>query len=269
MPFQIQLRDNQTSFCPAKRPRDQEWIDTSIAQSTDAIGHLQFPGVRPGNYESKHPILDEHGTRVGFLIDGASTVGYTYACVYAGNCFWIAHATFAATMHSGNGAVSLIEPTGTFLLPGRGMKFEKVRSFPISEVWADLILVFKLLDGGAFLLYLTKEGFCLFDVSRRELVAKADFSGFFFPRSGFALSPKVKLLAIGGSARSHQDPQDGAYRYRNFIRIYQLETGVVVGEQTLPGDQETAWHDVEFSEDGRQVRATSSSSSYIFDLMTS
>ena len=267
MPFQIQFRNSQTSFCPAKRPRNQELIGTSVAQSPDAIGHLRFTSVRNGNYESKHPILDEHGTRVGFLVDGAMKLGYTYACVYADNCFWVAHATFAQTMHGGN--VSLVEPTGTFLLPGRGMKFEKVRSFPISEVWADDIQVFKLLDGGAFLLYLTKQGFCLFDVRKRELTAKADFSGFFFPQSGFAISPKVKLLAIGGSARSHQDPLDGAYRYRNFIRIYQLETGVIVGEQTLPGDQEAAWHDVEFSEDGRQVRAASSAASHTFELMAS
>lgn len=267
MSFKIQFHNSQTSFHPARRPRAEEWIDTSVASSSNAIGHLRFTGVRNGNYESKHPILDEQGTRVGFLVDGATKLGYTYACVYAGNCFWVAHATYAQTMHGGN--VSLVEPTGTFLLASRGMKFEKVRSFPISEVWADLIWVFKLLDGGAFLLYLTQNGFCLFDVPKRELVSKVQFTGFFFREFGFALSPKVNLLAIGGSAQGNQDPLDGQYRYRNFIRIYQLETGVVVGEQTLPGDQETAWHDVEFSEDGRQVRATSSSSSYIFDLMTS
>ena len=102
----------------------------------------------------------------------------------------------------------------------------------------------------------------------REIVAKAEFTDVAYQWSGFALSPKVKLLAIGCSARGDKDPVDGEYRYRNFVRIYNLETGVVVGEQALLGDRETRWT-VDFSEDGRQVGVTSNSSTCVFELSAS
>lgn len=77
---------------------------------------------------------------------------------------------------------------------------------------------------------------------------------------------EVKLLAIAGSIRGNKDPLDGEYRYGNFVRIYNLEMGGVAGEQALPGDRETRWT-VDFSVDGRQVRAVSDSSTHMFELM--
>lgn len=269
MPFQIQFRDSQSSFHPAKPPHDEDWIDTSFSQSPRAIGHLRLPGVSNGRYESKHPILDAHGTTIGFMIGGLSSLGYTFTCVYAGDCFWITHQVFGAVTRGVDvSGVSLVDATGTFMFSTKGAKFKVVKSFGFGASWVDDIRAFKLLDDGAYLLYLTNYGVCLFDTRMREIVAKAVFTNLAYQWSGFALSPKVKLLAIGCSARGDKDPIDGDYRYRNFVRIYNLETGVIVGEQALPGDRETQWT-VDFSEDGRQLRVASNSSTHVFELIAS
>lgn len=269
MSFQIRFRENKDPFRPAQRPNDKEWIDTSFSQSPRAVGYLRLPGVDNGRYESKHPILDVHGATVGFLIDGQGSLGYTYTCVYAGSCFWITHMGFGATMRGGNvSGVSLVDATGTFIFSSKGTKFRVVKSFSFGGGWIDNIRAFKLLDDGAYLLYLTNYGFCLFDTRTREIVAKAELTDFAYQWSGFSLSPKVKLLAIGYSTRGEKDPLDGEYRYRNFVRVYDLETGVSVGEQTLQGDRETRWT-VDFSEDGRRVGLASKSATHAFELIAS
>lgn len=265
--MKIHFQDSQVLFRPAKRPNDEEWIDTSFAKSSRAVGRLRLPSVDNGRYASKHPILDANGTTVGFLSDGQGSIGYTFACVYAGGCFWIAHQGFGATMHGGGSNVSIVDGTGTFLFSSNA-KFGVVNSFAFGRSWVDSIRVFKLLDDEAYLLYLTNYGVCLFDTRRREIVAKADFADLAYQCSGFAISPKVKLLALGFSARGEKDPLDGEYRYSNFVRIYNLETGDVVGQQNLMGDRETRWT-VEFSEDGRQMAVQAGSSAHLFELNAS
>jgi hypothetical protein len=203
------------------------------------------------------------------MIDGVGSLGYTFTCVYAGDCFWITHQGFSAVMRGVDiSRVSLVDATGSFIFSTKGTKFEVVKSFGFGGSWVDNIRAFKLLDDGGYLLYLTTYGFCLFDTRRREIVAKAEFTNFAHQWFGFALSPKVKLLAVGCSVRGDKDLLDGEYRYRNFVRIYNLETGVVIGEQTLPGDRETRWS-VDFSEDGRQVGVASKSSTHVFELIAS
>lgn len=266
--IQIQFRESNDPFCPAERPDDRGWIDTSFSQSPRAVGRLRLLGVDNGRYESKHPILDSDGATVGFLSDGVSSLGYTWTCVYAGNCFWITHMGFGATMRGGEvSGVSLVDATGTFLF-SNATKFKVVKSFGFGGSWVSNIQAFKLLDDGVYLLYLTNDGVCLFDTRAREIVAKTEFTDIAWQWSGFALSPKVKLLAIGCSTRGDKDPLDGEYRYTNFVQIYNLETGVVVGEQALPGDQRTQWA-VDFSENGRQIKVVSDSSTHVFELTTS
>lgn len=275
--FSIQLRESQAPFCPAKllsgvnalgAPKNDGWINTSFSQSPDAIGRLRLPGVDNGRYKSKHPILDAHGATMGFMVDGAGSLGYTTVCVYAGDCFWIAHKTSYLVWRSvSTSCVSLVDATGTFIFSNRGTKFRVVKSFGFGGDWDSEVRAFKLLDDGAYLFYLSNYGICLFDTRMREVVAKAEFP-FAYQWSGFALSPKVKLLAIGCSERGDKDPIDGEYRYRNVVRIYNLETGVVVGEQALASDRQTQWT-VDFSEDGRHVRMASESSTHIFELIVS
>lgn len=76
---------------------------------------------------------------------------------------------------------------------------------------------------------------------------------------------RVKLLALGCSVRGHQDPIDGEYRYKNLVRIYNLETGESVGEKDLPGDRHAHW-EVEFSDTGRSLRVATESSAHVFEL---
>ncbi len=267
--IKIQFRDSQSSFRPAQRPRDEDWIDTSFSHNPRAVGRLRLPAVNNGRYASKHPILDAGGATVGFMIDGVGSLGYTFTCVYAGNCFWITHQGFGAVIGGVDvSGVSLVDETGTFMFSTRGAKFKVVKSFGFGGSWVDNIRAFKLLDDGTYLLYLTNYGVCLFDTRRREIIAKAEFTNLAYQWSGFALSPKVKLLAIGCSARGDKDPLDGEYNYRSFVQIYNLETGVVVGEQALPGDRETRWA-VDFSEDGRQVGVASESYTHTFELVAS
>lgn len=228
-----------------------------------------MPSVGNGRYESKHPILNADGETVGYLIDGAAALGYTFTCVYAGNCFWITHQGFGAVTRGVDiSGVSLVDATGSFLFSNKGTKFGVVKSFGFGGNWVNDIKVFKLLNDGAYLLYVTNYGICMFDTYRREIVAKVELTNLAYQWSGFALSPKVKLLAISCSERGNTDPLDGEYRYRNFVRIYNLETGAAVGEQALPGDRETRWT-VEFSEDGRSLRVASGSSRHDFDLTSS
>ncbi|SEQ04980.1 hypothetical protein [Nitrosomonas ureae] len=264
----IQFCESQSSFSPAKRPRDEDWIDTSFSNSPGAVGRLRLPGVSNGRYESRHPILDVNGTTVGYLIDGAISLGYTFTCVYAGNCFWITHQSLSATLHGGGSAVSLVDKTGMFWFSSKGAKFDTVKSFGFGSSWVDSIRAFKLLDNGAYLLYLTNYGVCLFDARMRQIVAKVEFMELAYQWSDFALSPKVKLLAIGCSMADHKDPLDGEYRYKNFVRIYNLETGMAIGEQALPGDRKTLWT-VNFSEDGHRIGVVSDSSTHVFELTAS
>jgi hypothetical protein len=267
MAIQIQFREYKDPFLPAKRPDNEKWIDTSYSQSPRAVGQLRLPSVNNGRYESKHPILDVHGATVGFLIDGVTSLGYTYTCVYAGGCFWITHAGFGATLRGDDvSGVSLVDAAGTFLFSNKGTKFRVVKSFSFGGSWVNDIRAFKLLDDGAYLLYLTNHGFCLFDTRAREIVAKTELTSLAHQWYGFALSPRVKLLAIGCSVRGEKDPLDGEYRYTNSVRIYNLETGIAVGEQALPGDRGTRWT-VDFSEDGRKVRAASESVTHAFELI--
>ena len=263
---QVQFRESKDAFHPADRLDEREWIDTSFSQSPRAVGRLRLPSVDNGRYESKHPILNPHGATVGFLADGVSSLGYTWTCVYAGDCFWITHMGFGATLSGGKGSgVSLVDATGTFLF-SNSTKFKVVKSFGFGGSWVRSIRAFKLLDDGDYLLYLTNYGVCLFDTRIREIVAKVEFTNLAYQWSGFALSPKVKLLAIGCSTRGDKDLLDGEYCYRNFVQIYNLETGVVVGEQALPGDRETRWA-IDFSENGRQIGVGAGSYTHIFELV--
>ncbi len=263
---QIYFRESQATFRPALRLSDKDWIDTSFAQNTNAIGHFRMPGVNNGRYESKHPVFDEHGVECGLLVDGAGTLGYTFTCVYARGCFWVAHQGFYSTMHGGNSAVSIVDESGEFIFSVK-KKFKKIKSFGFGADWVDQILAFKLLDGGDRLLYLTRHGVCLFDTQARDIVSRIDFNGLIHASSGFSLSPKVKLLAVCFSARGEKDPVDGEDRYSNFIRLYRLETGTVEGEQKLPGQTQTTWA-VDFSEDGRQIRVSSKLFTQVYDLIS-
>lgn len=265
MSLKIEITESKKAFSSAAQPLDKEWIGTSFHGSERAVGELRFPAVSNGRYETKHPIFDANGATVGLLGDGVRSLGYTYACIYAGGCFWVVSIGFGAVLNGAKvSGVSLVDRKGAFFLT-RAARFGVVKSFSFGERWAMSIKALKLLDDGACLLYLTNNGFCLFDTRQRDIIAQAEFSEIVSQWSGFALSPRVKLLALACSVRGAKDPLDGEYRYQNGVRIYNLETGCLVGERMLPGNSNTKWT-VEFSGDGRELEVTSKSNSHVLRL---
>ncbi len=259
----IQFQESNEPFHAHERPADFSWFDTSFSISPRAVGDFRLVGVDNGRYERKHPVLNAAGDTIGLLIDAESLIGYTWVCVYARGCFWVANQTFHSTMNGGGTSVSLIGESGQFLFKPE-KKFQVVKSFDFDGLWAQSCEIFKLLDDGKYILYLTKYGFCLFDTGARDIASKVEFSNqeWFY---GFDLSPKVKLLAVCHCASSEKDPIDGERRYKSFLRLYNVESGKIVGEQLLQSPRDEVWK-VEFSETGRQVRVSSNSDKRIFEL---
>jgi hypothetical protein len=258
---------DEHQFVPAVKP--STWLDTSSNANERSIGELRLPPVDNGRYEQKHPILDRDGTTVGYLVNGASDIGYTWDRVYAGGCFWLVNMTFGATFNGGGSSVTLVEEVGTFLFSAN-RKFKATQSFGFKSSWAGATKVYKLLNEGRHLFYLTDYGFCLFDTYYRHIVTKIDFDAFslgYNSDTDFALSPKVNLLAIAVSTHGEKDPLDGEYRYRNFVRLYDLDSGEVMGEHLLEINTYNKWS-IDFSEDGRVLRL-SSGSAYTYLALSS
>jgi hypothetical protein len=267
MSFRINLQEvDALSFRFSTKLPERDWIETSFAANARSVGELRLPHTENDRYESRHPIVKPDGTPAGFLVKGKSALGQTSRCVYAAGCFWIVHqrqdAVASGTVRSG---VSLVDRIGTFRFSRRGAKFAVVKSFDFGRGWPATVRVFKLLDKGARLLYITNYGVCFFDTKRREIVGRADFTDCAYQWSGFGLSPTARILAIGCSVRREKDPISGRHRYENFVRMYSLESGDILGEQGLPGDRQIEWA-VNFSDDGRQVQLASPFSTRSFDL---
>jgi len=249
---------SDTPFIPAER--EIRWIDSSYSMNENAVGSYRWQGVSNGNYQSKHPIFNTNGETIGFISDAGTRLSYTYGCVYAGDCFWITHQTFYAARNNGPSSVSLVEEKGKFLFSS-DRKFKVVNSFSFSENWLNTIKAFKLLHHGSQLLYLTEYGFCVFDIYQRGKVAEAEFTDIAYGIRDFTLSPNAKFLAMAvrKEIKRHQN------RYDNFIRIYNLETGLKVGDIFLDTERNEHWT-VDFSEDGHLLRALLNSSKFVFKL---
>lgn len=257
--FEILFNDSESQFNPAKKLAEKEWYDTSYSESSKSLGQLRFPIVNNGRYESKHPILNTSGETIGYLVDALSDIGYTWGCVHAGYYFWVTNQTFSATMGGGGTNISVIGEVGNFLFSSK-RKFKVVKSFHFKEDSWKSPKVFKLLENGRQLFVLTDYGFCVFDTYNKEKTTEAYFSSF-----DFTFSPKVKILAIVASFGSKKDPIDGEYRYKNSIWIYNLETGILMGEKELQVDKYVNWN-INFDENGRKIRVTSEHFSSQFEL---
>jgi hypothetical protein len=267
MSFHIDIREiDALSFRTSTTAAERDWIETSFSSSPRAVGELRLPRPDHERYAAKHPILRPDGTTAGFLIRGVRSLGRTFRCVYAAGCFWIVHERPGPAAAGGvRSGVSIVDRIGTFRFSRRGAKFGVVKSFEFGRGWPNTIRAFKLLDERARLLYLTNYGVCLFDTKRREAIARVEFNDCAYQWSGFALSPTVKLLALGCSVRREKDPISGRHRYENFVRMYNLESGEIAGEHSLAGDRQIEWA-VHFSDDGRQMRLASPFSTRSFNL---
>lgn len=249
------------SFIPAER--EENWIDSSFSNVDNPKGTLRMPGVNNGGYESRHPVLDENGNTIGFMPNGATDLGYTWTCVYASNCFWITHQTFNAMRNHGNSSVSIVEEKRKSIFSS-SRKFRVVKSFGFGGDWVDSIKVFKLLDSERNLLYLTDRGFCLFDTHLRDEVAKAEYNDITHDIRDFTISLDSNLLALAVCKRRKINRDS----YDNFIRLYNLKTGLKINDLFLDFDQ-SVYPDIDFSEDGRQLRVSYNSSRFIFKIRSS
>ena len=188
----IIFRPSNSDFQPSEKWTEREWFDNSFSQNEKPIGNLRLPAVDNGRYESKHPILNMNGNLVGYLSRAASSIGYTWNCVYAANCFWLTNMTFSDTMSGGmRSNVTLVDEVGKFLFSSTS-KFKAIKSFEFKGDWASSAKVFKLLNEGRELFYLTSYGFCLFNTYGRKRISHVNFPKW-IPEDAFdfAISPKV------------------------------------------------------------------------------
>lgn len=246
----IFFSSSDDSFVPAER--EKNWIDSSFSGADNPVGSYRMPAVSNGGYESKHPILDKTGNTIGFISNGAADLGYTYQCVCANDRFWITHQTFYAMRNHGNSRVSIVEEKRKSIFSS-SRRFRVVKSFEFGDSWlgADP-MAFKLLDSERKLLYLTQQGFCLFDTSLCSEVAKAEYNDITYCIQDFNISPDFKFLALAVSKERETDRN----LYDNFIRLYNLKTGSKLNDIFLDVDESMGW-DINFSEDSRQLRASS------------
>ncbi|MCB0628605.1 MAG: hypothetical protein R2824_04470 [Saprospiraceae bacterium] len=264
----IIFKPSNSVFKPSEKWTERERFDTSFAKAKNAIGNLRLPAVNNGRYESKHPIMDSNDNLVGYLSGAVSFIGYTWDCVYAANCFWLTNMTFSDTMGGVNRSnVTLVDEVGTYLFSST-RKFKAIKSFDFEGHWAGSTKAFKLLDNERELFYLSSYGFCLFNTYNRERISHVNFPRYVSEHAfDFAISPKVKILAIAGSSMGEKDPIDGEYRYKNFIWLYNLESGILMGEENLDTDTYNRWS-IHFSEDGRNIKISSEGATYQFELAT-
>ncbi|WP_340201924.1 hypothetical protein [Ascidiimonas sp. W6] len=262
----INFKQTEATFPIAKKPTENKLIDTSFAQSERATGKLRLPAVNNGRYESRHPILNPEGHTVGYLSKAANTIGYTWNCVYAGHCFWLTNMTFHDTFNGGKYSnISLVAEAGTFLFSST-RKFKVIKAFALDGSYAGFTRAFKLLNNERELFYLTNKGFALFNTYGQNLIAQADFQEYLSENTwDFALSPKVPILAIVASSMGEKDPVDGAYRYKNFVRLYSMKNGELMGEKILEMNGFTRWA-IYFSKNGRFLKIASPEITLCFEL---
>jgi hypothetical protein len=121
------------------------------------------------------------------------------------------------------------------------------------------------MNDGRNLLYVSKNGISFIDMFARDIVSTIGFDELSYSTVGFAVSPKVNVLAVAFSHHNSDDPLTGDWRYRNFVRLYHLDRGNIIGEQELASNQHVVWQPV-FGNDGRSLKLEGNDSKYAFEL---
>lgn len=257
--FPISFKEFSEEFIPLEAPAS--WIDTSFAESKQAIGWIRLPIVNNGNYPSKHALKNPNGDIIGYLVDGASDLCYTYECVSVRDSLWIAHIPGVWSPHY----LSKITRQGRFWFSD-DYKYKRSKSISIGEGWADYIKCFKLMPDGESIFLLTKKGFLLLDTGTCSLRSHVHFQNLSYCWSNFSVSPRFNLLAICFFQNKGKDIIDDSDIYQNFIRIYGIKTGEILGECILDSTTRQFW-EVNFSKDGRKIRVNSDLGTYTYELI--
>ncbi len=241
---------------PSKLPvfdSKDDLIDTSFSQSEKAIGKLRLPGVGNGRYEKKHPILFADGSVAGHLKGAVMDIGYTWECIYVdkAGAFFLTSIPF---LYKGEGGfISIVRETGTYKIFASGPKFEKTSSINVEFGNGWHTEGFKLFSNQSRLLVITKAGFGLVDTLGERLVYSIKFDELdHYSIQNFSISPNEKLLAISFSASDYQDPVSDEWKFKNYIKIFNLGTGEQLGNHSLDSDQ-PLWAKVQFSVDGKSL----------------
>ena len=243
-------------------------IDTSFSQSDKAVGKLRLPGVNNGRYEKKHPILYANGSVAGHLKGAVMEIGYTWECIYVdrASAFFLTSTPF---LYKGEGGfISVIQQTGTYKLFSSGPKFERTNSINVAFGSSWHTEGFKLLSNQERLLVLTKTGFGLVDTLGQRLIYSIMFDGAdHYSIQNFSISPNEKLLAISFSASDYQDPVSDEWKFKNYIKIFELSTGEELGKHHLDSDK-PLWVKVQFSSDGKSLFLNGEDYQRRFELVT-
>lgn len=261
---QIRFNETDQPFEAASDPARRNWIESSFTTDENAVGELRFEPPSNGRYGRKHPVTTPDGRVHAYIGRAFHELGYTFAALYLDGCFWVANQTFGSTSSRGDSAITLIGEKGEFLI-GKDKRFGLIDAFGFDSGCVNSIKAFKRLDDGKKLLYLSSPGFALFDVHRRRIIGKAEFGELAYSFNGFDLSPKALTLAIAASYHDGKNPISGEDRYRNILRIYDLSTGDILGEHTLPTEEGHLWN-VHYSNDGRQIQVRSDKLSLQYEL---
>jgi hypothetical protein len=254
---EIALKDQNTHF------NKMVWVDTSFKDAEKAIGKLRLPGVDNGRYETKHPIYDDRSERVGFLIKGWETLGYTYGCVYIdkAECFFISNVLYRAT----KGLISIVEPKGRFFFSQSDIKFQRTSTIVIPKEFISFSsLAYKVNANKNTLFSLNTYGFYLINTQRRQLNYYKTFDDLSFCDPTFTLSDNENLLAVC-FCQGYADPLDGQTKYKNILRVYDINSGELLGEKRLQSLAASSWA-LRFDRDNREISLVSNKEQYCFQI---
>lgn len=236
--YEVYFKPHDTLFISAEKI--ENWIDSSFSNNLHSIGSFRLPSVDNGNYESRHPVLNKNGDIKGYISDASNDLGFTYACVYTGDYFWVVHHTKYNVRKGLGSNVSLVGQIGEF--PSSfDLKFKVIDFFEFGRHWVDTIKAFKLLDERRKLLYLTNSGFCLFDTNRCNVISRTNFNDVATNILKFNLSPNLTFLALVIAKRDGVNSPENKEQYDNFVRIYDLKTGLLIDDLLIGLSDQTAF----------------------------
>lgn len=246
-------------------------ISTSYCNRGGAVGYYQMPSVANGQYEKFHPVFNQAGSRVGYLVDAADALGYSWHCVYSGqhDKFLTLHQPCGVVMGLGarQSYISESVPTGSFWFGGKGIKFEVKRSVALPVEWVDKPLHYRLLDSGNEILYICSRGMCLIDIPGMTKRYQLDFESE-VRALAVSYSPKASLVAVLFKRYGVRDVLDASPREFRSLSIYSFCDGQLMGSVEI-SDSEAMNPILLFSENGRQIQMRTDSEVITFDLVIS
>lgn len=241
------------------------WFDTSFKSSDNAVGELRFPSASNANYESKHPIFNNHSERIGFLVKARESLGYTYKCVYNDytNCFFISGIRGLATV----GSISIIEPKGRFIFSPNELKFQCVHQISLPAKLIDtFVAAYKLIHNSNTLFSLSTHGLFSIDTKTRKLNFCTIFEEPLHERPSLNLSDDESILAIV-FFRGYQDPLSGESVIYNILQIYNMRNGDLLGEQKISSETRSEYWRITFLQNKSLISIKLGDENYCFNMV--